>query len=252
MIVEYHRPKTLEETLVLLGRTGLPTYPLGGGTFLSQHTTEACAVVDLQSLGLSSIEKQGNMLILGATAALQSLYESSEIPSELKGVIYKEHSSNLRRTATIAGTLVTADESSPMAAALLALDAHLKWAPGEEEIGLGDWLPLRHKWSKGKLMLSISISTQAKLLYEGVSRTPGDRPIVCVAIGKWSSGRTRVVIGGFGSAPLLAMDGPEARGAESAIKIAHSQYIKPGNNKTYQLEITKILVHRLLENNETL
>jgi hypothetical protein len=88
---------------------------------------------------------------------------------------------------------------------------------------------------------------QAKIMYEGVSRTPGDRPIVCVAICKWPSGRTRVVIGGFGTAPLLVMDGPEASGAEAAIEIARSHFIKPGNNKEYQLETAKTLVHRLLE-----
>jgi CO/xanthine dehydrogenase FAD-binding subunit len=247
MIVEYHRPKTIEETLTLLGRPGIPTYPLGGGTFLSRHNGESCAVVDLQSLGLSVIEKQGNSLVLGATTALQSLCESSELSSELKTVIIKELSINLRRKATIAGTLVTADESSPIATALLALDAHLSWAPAGEKVSLGDWLPLRKRWDRGKLIINVSIPLQARLMYEGVSRTPGDRPIVCVAIGKWPSGRTRVAIGGFGTAPLLVMDGPESGGAEAAIEIARSHSIKPGNDKEYQLETAKILVHRLLE-----
>ena len=247
MIVEYHRPKTLEETLALLGRPGLPTYPLGGGTFLSRHSGESCAVVDLQSLGLSSVERQGNMLILGAAADLQSLYESSELSPEIKTVIYKELSINLRRRATIAGTLVTADERSPVTTAFLALDAHLNWAPGEEKVSLGDWLPIRNKWGRGKLIINVSISIQAELMYESVSRTPGDRPIVCIAIGKWPSGRTRVAIGGFGATPLLVMDGPESGGAVAAIEIARSHTIKPGNNKEYQLETAKIMVHRLLE-----
>jgi CO/xanthine dehydrogenase FAD-binding subunit len=247
MIVEYHRPKTLEETFALLGRPGLPTYPLGGGTFLSRHSSESCAVVDLQDLGLNGIELQGNMLILGATAALQSLCESTELSPELKTVISKELSINLRRMATIAGTLVTADESSPMTTALLALDAHLHWSPGEENVSLGDWLPIRKKWTKGKLIINVSIPVQAKLLYESVSRTPGDRPIVSVAIGKWPSGRTRVAIGGFGSAPLLVMDGPEIGGAEFAIEIARSHSVKPGHDIEFQLETAKTLVHRLLE-----
>jgi CO/xanthine dehydrogenase FAD-binding subunit len=247
MIVEYHRPKTIEEALALLGRPGLPTYPLGGGTFLSRHSSESRAVVDLQSLGLDSVELQGNMLVLGAAISLQNLYESPKLSKELKKVIYKEQSINLRRKATIAGTLVSADECSPTATALLALDAHLKWAPGEEIISLGDWLPIRTKWVNGKLIVSVTIPIQANLMYESVSRSPGDRPIVCVAIGKWPSGRTRVAIGGFGTAPLLVIDGPEADGAEAAIEIARSQIIKPGNNIEYQLEITKTLVNRLLE-----
>jgi hypothetical protein len=43
------------------------------------------------------------------------------------------------------------------------------------------------------------------------------------------------------------MDGPESGGAEAAIEIARSHSIKPGNDKEYQLETAKILVHRLLE-----
>jgi CO/xanthine dehydrogenase FAD-binding subunit len=246
MIVEYHRPKTIDETLTLLERPGLPTYPLGGGTYLSLHTNESCAVVDLQSLGLSTLEKQGNMFILGAAASLQGLCEWSELSPELKAVASREKSINLRRKATVAGTLVTADESSPMVTALLALDAHMTWAPGDETISLGDWLPIRNKWTKAKLIINVAVSSQANLLYEAVSRTPGDRPIVIAAIGRWPSGRTRVAIGGFGTAPILVLDGPDAAGAEDAIKIAHSQYIKPGKDQEYQLEITKTLVHRLL------
>jgi len=246
MIVEYLRPKTLEETLALLNRPGIPTYPLGGGTFISRHSNETCAVVDLQSLGLSGVERQGNLLILGATATLQSLYEASELSPELRTVIQKEFSVNLRRKATIAGTLITADERSPVATAFLALDGHLSWAPGDEKVNLGDWLPVREKWAKGKLMINVSVPIQAKLMFESVSRTPGDRPIVCVAIGKWPSGRTRIAIGGFGTAPLLVMDGPDATGAETSIEIARSQNIKPRNDKEYQLEITKTLVQRLL------
>jgi len=247
MIVEYHRPKTLEEALTLLSRSGIPTYPLGGGTFLSRHSSESCAVVDLQSLGLGIVGTQGNRLVLGATTSLQSLYESSELSPELKAVVHKEHSINLRRKATIAGTLVTADECSPIATALLALDADMSWAPGDIKIGLGDWLPIRNKWANGKLIINISFPAITKLMYEGVSRTPGDRPIVCVAIGKWPSGRTRVAIGGFGNAPLLVMDGPEASGAEESVNTAHSQSIKPGKNKEFQIEVAKTLVHRLLE-----
>jgi CO/xanthine dehydrogenase FAD-binding subunit len=246
MIVEYLRPKTMEETLVLLTRPGIPTYPLGGGTFLSRHSSETCAVVDLQSLGLSGVERRGNLLILGATATLQSLYEATELSSELRTVIQKESSINLRRKATIAGTLITADESSPMTTAFLALDAHLSWAPGDEKVSIGDWLPMREKWIKGKLIINVSVPIQAKLMFESVSRTPGDRPIVCVAICKWPSGRARIAVGGFGTTPLLVMDGPDAKGAETAIEIARSYNIKPGNDKEYQLETTKTLVRRLL------
>lgn len=50
MVIEYNRPKTLDEALSLLSRKGIKTLPLGGGTILNQPSTERYAVVDLQSL----------------------------------------------------------------------------------------------------------------------------------------------------------------------------------------------------------
>ena len=52
MITIYHRPKSIEEALQLLGRTAPRTVPLGGGTLLSHPHSEAVEVVDLQALGL--------------------------------------------------------------------------------------------------------------------------------------------------------------------------------------------------------
>ncbi len=53
MITAYHRPKTLEEALTLL--TQADTFPLGGGTLLSQGTVDSVQAVDLQLLGLDSL-----------------------------------------------------------------------------------------------------------------------------------------------------------------------------------------------------
>ena len=50
MITTYHRPQTLEEALTLLTQPN--TVPLGGGTLLSQPTTDSVQAVDLQSLSL--------------------------------------------------------------------------------------------------------------------------------------------------------------------------------------------------------
>ena len=53
MITTYHRPQTLDEALTLLTQPN--TFPLGGGTLLSQPTTDPVSVVDLQRLGLDSL-----------------------------------------------------------------------------------------------------------------------------------------------------------------------------------------------------
>ena len=74
MITTYHRPQTLEEALSLLTQPN--TVPLGGGTLLSQPTTDSIQAVDLQALGLGSLTKKGNDLEIGATCTLQSLLEN--------------------------------------------------------------------------------------------------------------------------------------------------------------------------------
>jgi putative selenate reductase FAD-binding subunit len=143
MILEYHRPVQIEAALELLAREQPFTLPLGGGTILSRPSADSYAVVDLQALGLDRIERQGNLLVIGATVTLQSLSESSEIQPALRECLRHEAAFNLRQAGTIAGTLAAADGRSPFAVAMMALDARLTWLPGDEETNLGDWLPVR-------------------------------------------------------------------------------------------------------------
>ncbi len=90
MITTYHRPQTLDEALTLLTQPN--RIPLGGGTLLSHAssllsaspTADSVEVVDLQSLSLDSIKKNGNNLELGATVTLQHLLESDLCPEALK------------------------------------------------------------------------------------------------------------------------------------------------------------------------
>src|SRR5512138_1162007 len=124
MITTYHRPKTLEEAITLL--THPNRIPLGGGTLLSKPTTDPVEVVDLQSLSLDSIRKNGNNLEIGATTTLQSLFEAELCPGTLKTALKLEAPLNIRNAATVAGTLVATDGRSTFATAMLALDAKLE------------------------------------------------------------------------------------------------------------------------------
>ena len=226
MIITYHRPKTLDEALTLLTRHN--TIPLGGGTLLSHSTSDSIEVVDLQALGLDTIKKNGNNLEIGATVTLQQLLESEHCLNALKSALKLEAPLNIRNSATAAGTLVVCDGRSTFASVLLAMDAKLEIR--ELEIGdstvqtqisnLGDFLPLRDQ-VRGKLITKIVIPLNVKLAFEYVARTPSDKPIVCVALAQWNSGRTRLAVAGYGKSPMLAMDGdphpypsPSGRGNE--------------------------------------
>jgi len=271
VITAYHRPQNLKEALQLIGRPSPRTLPLGGGTILSKPGADAVEVVDLQALGLNQINRNGNELELGAVVSLQDLLEGASSPQALKTALKLEAPLNLRNAATIAGTLVVADGRSSFTTALLALDARLELAsgtsastpasqkppkPGREAArtadlrtrkqNLGEFLPLRAS-QHGTLITRITIPMNVGLAFEYVSRTPADKPIVCAALAQWPSGRTRLALGGYGSSPLLALDGSEAGGLEAAARNAFHEAGDDWASAEYRMAMGALLAKRCLE-----
>jgi len=255
MITTYHRPKTLDEALTLLTQPN--TFPLGGGTLLSRPTADSVEVVDLQSLGLDSIKKNGNNLEIGATVTLQALLESEHTPEAMKAALKLEAPLNIRNSATVAGTLVACDGRSTFAVMLLALDAKLEMRELEHRnlkeqslrrapnlqvrlSNLGDFLPLRPRG----LITLITIPRNVKLAFDYVSRTPADKPIVCAALAQWNSGRTRLALGGYGKNPLLAMDGTEAEGLQTAARNAFHEATDEYASAEYRMDVASTLAKR--------
>jgi CO/xanthine dehydrogenase FAD-binding subunit len=247
MITAYHRPQTLDQALTLIGRLHPKTLPLGGGTILSHPGPYAFEVVDLQALGLNQIKKIGSSLEIGATATLQQLLESQHCPDALKIPLRLEAPLNIRNAATIAGTLVVADGRSSFVAALLALDARLIIQPGNQELLIGNMLPVRESILSGKIITVIFLSGNVKFAFEHVSRTPLDKPIVYSALGQWPSGRTRLVVGGYGKAPILAMDGTESEGLVEAARNALKEAGDEWASAAYRKDVAATLAKRCLE-----
>jgi CO/xanthine dehydrogenase FAD-binding subunit len=244
MITAYHRPKTLEEALTLLAQPNRS--PLGGGTLLSHSTSDVVEAVDLQALSLDSVRKSGNNLEIGATVTLQRLLDSGECPEPLRSALRLEAPLNLRNAASAAGTLVSCDGRSTFVSVLFALDAKLELRPSADRsqaLSVGEFLPLRPRG----LITSFTIPLHAKLAFEYVSRTPADKPIVCAALAQWSSGRTRLVLGGYGKSPLLAMDGTEAEGVETAARNAFHEASDEWASAEYRMHVAATLAKRCLE-----
>jgi putative selenate reductase FAD-binding subunit len=243
MITQYFRPQNLEEALKLLSQPH--TRPLGGGTILTQRNDESFAVVDLQALGLDTLRKSGNHLEIGATVTLQNLLESPDIPTALKAALELEIPLNLRTMGTVAGTLVTCDGRSSFGTVALAMDAKCFFA-GENSsvITLGDLLPLRNEILRGKLITRIEIPINIDLAFERVARTPADLPIVCAALARWSSGRIRLALGGWGLAPMLAMDGNESGGLKEAALNVFTEASDEWASAEYRMEVAGILAKR--------
>ena len=245
MITTYHRPKSLDEALSLLSKPN--TLPLGGGTLLSQTSlTASVEVVDLQSLGLNAINKRGNDLEIGATTTLQQLLESEHCSDALKIALKLEAPLNLRNSATVAGTIVSCDGRSTFTTGLLALDAKIdiRYSKDDSRISnIGEFLPLRPKG----LITSFTIPLNVKLAFEYVSRTPADKPIVCVVLAKWNSGRSRLAVGGFGADPMLAMDGTESEGLETAARNAFHEATDEWASAEYRMDVAGTLAKRCLD-----
>jgi CO/xanthine dehydrogenase FAD-binding subunit len=245
MITAYHRPKTLDEALTLLTQPNRT--PLGGGTLLSRPTTDPVEAVDLQALSLDSIKKSGNNLEIGATVTLQQLLESELCPEAMKPALKLEAPLNLRNAATVAGTLVACDGRSTFGTILLALDAKIetRYSTDDSRISnIGEFLPLRPRG----LITSITVPLNVKLTFDSVSRTPADKPIICAALAQWNSGRTRLVLGGYGKSPLLAMDGTEAEGVETAARNAFHEATDEWASAEYRMDVAATLAKRCLEN----
>ncbi len=68
-----------------------------------------------------------------------------------------------------------------------------------------------------------------------------------VAVAQWGSGRTRVALGGFGPAPIIAMDGPEGQGADVACRDAYFEAGDAWASAAYRREVAPKLAVRCLE-----
>jgi len=255
MIVEYHRPDSIEEVLKLLQRDLPTTYPLGGGTVLNRKSPESYAVVDLQALQLDRMITKGKYLQIGATVTLQDLHDGfsddkrvvPNLPDDFKAAINLEGSYNLRQVATVAGTLVAGDGRSAFTTSMLAMDATLILKPDDEVLKLGDLLPLREERLSGRVIIEVRIPTNINFAYQYIARTPGDLAIVSIAISRWPSGRTRVALGGYSDAPLLAFDGTEPDGAEIAARDAFSMAEDEWASAGYRSEMAALLTSRCLK-----
>ena len=252
MINEYFRPSSVQEAVFLLNDSSKLLKPLGGGTGLSHQKQGKFGVVDLQNIGLDKIKQSDEQIKAGAVVRLRAFLGHPAVHPEIQRGILIDTTENIRNAATLGGWLMSSDGRSVFSTLLLALDTSLTWEPGAERIQMGDWLPMRRLESHGVLITEAAWWAQPYLAFEYVARSPKDRPILIVAAALWRSGRTRIVLGGYGKAPIVAMDGPEEGGIDVACRDAYYDAEDQWASALYRREVAPKLALRCLERiNET-
>jgi len=247
MTEAYYRPTSLSEALSLLMDEGQNRQPMAGGTTLSRSLANGVGVVDLQALELDKIGKRGQRMQAGACVRLDMLTSHPDVDDEIKRAITIDASRNIRNMATLGGWLMTGDARSVLTTVLLALDTALIWEPDAQRVRLGNWLPLRGKESPGVLLTSLEWWMRPLLAFEMVARSPKDRPLLIVAAAQWGSGRTRIALGGFGEAPIIAMDGPDDSGVDVACRDAYAEAGDAWASALYRREVAAKLALRCLD-----
>jgi CO/xanthine dehydrogenase FAD-binding subunit len=246
MIVEYLRPRTIKETLILLGRQAPVTIPIGGGTSIRKASRSFdISVVDLQALELDKINHTTDWIEIGSTVKLSTLGTQKELPEAIRKAVQLEGTANTRNLATLGGRLVACDGRSALITTLIALDANTIWDEERKEVLLGEWLALPDD-RPGKLLISVKFRRKVALAFEFINRSKLDLPVLCVAVARWASGRVRVAVGGYGKAPQMVFDGPGSEGADKAAENACKKMDDFRASSEYRREMAIILTRRCL------
>lgn len=242
---EFHKPSTVEEALQLLRSATGRSVVMAGGTWLNGESPRGVsAVVDISALGLNRIEQRVSpaTIRIGASVTLEDLYRYFV---EIRGLDVLSITAaataplNIRNQATIGGTVVTADSSSPLVTALLACDAELRIEADESRrMSLSAFLAYRDRLMSQPLLITHIVlpvpSVDTHSAYERVARTPKDYPIVC-AVAKCATkdgiaGNMRIAVGGVAALPM------RLDAAEYALeKKEVSQYLDAAVNEAVQL-----------------
>jgi xanthine dehydrogenase iron-sulfur cluster and FAD-binding subunit A len=242
MIIEYYRPENKGEAVTLLSRKSPKTYPLGGGTILSQmRFGEEIAVVDLQSLGMRELEIIDHTLRIGANNTLQNLLESVLIPQALKDSIELECNFNLRQAATVGGAVASVSGKSPFNAMLLSLKAEVTWEPGGKALMLSEIHADTVMKSQG-FISSISLPAVIRTAFQSISRTPKSEPLFCLCGTRDLKGITRITMTNpDADLPLLIFSGIIENQNETAISLStqwkNDRDIYPDFKKSVLLEL---------------
>lgn len=234
----YHRPTTLEDALALVSHADLDATILGGGTVINaspdRHPID---VVDLQAMGLDTLQAEGDRLAIGSMTRLQALVDSSVVPAPLRDLARREAPNTIRNAATVGGTIGAGDPESELLAGLLAYGAivDIVHSIGSESVALDHLFGGDAEIGLG-IITAVSVEVDGDVAVERTGRTPADRPIVTV-VGRHAGDQLRLAMTGVAETPVLVeLD------ALDALDPPHDFRGTPG----YRRDLARVLADRVM------
>ncbi len=189
MILKAAKPASLKDAETLHARGW--TY-MAGGTFINWTPSgmNPERVVLLEGLLPESIEKRGSEVHIGAMTPLQALADGSGGPAALHSPARMIPSRNIRNMATVGGNIAANQPDSALIPVLLALEARVVTASGEE-LALTDYL----SEGQGTLISGVRIPPVAgRCVVDRAARSSAAYPAALTAV-RVSEGTCIIALG---------------------------------------------------------
>ena len=176
----------------MLARFGEKARIVAGATDLIVERPEVERLVDISSLPLDYIQKDGDGLRIGTLTTVESLRRSEMLNgpySVLVEVASQFGHRNVRNLATIGGNLCSSVPSADMATPLMALDssAHIASLRGERTVPLGEFFVFvrENALEEDEMLIEVQVPpqpTRTGTAFAKIGRTSVDIALVNVAV----------------------------------------------------------------------
>jgi carbon-monoxide dehydrogenase medium subunit len=220
---DYFRANSLQEALTCLQKHGANAQLLAGGqsllAMLNLRLASPSILIDISRIpGLSSIERHGSVLRIGALVTHRQLLDSAEVAASVpllaQAVPYVAHLA-IRNAGTIGGSLALADPAAEYPSVALALQATLIASSlrGERRIAAADYFQGLYQTAlaEDEILTAVEFpiaTPDQRFSFQELARRRGDYAMVGVACAiTWTAGRVsdaRITFLAMGDGPVLA------------------------------------------------
>ncbi|NQV57231.1 MAG: xanthine dehydrogenase family protein subunit M [Rhodospirillales bacterium] len=220
----YAKPANLAEALALKSEHGDDGAFLAGGqsliATLNMRLSAPEILIDVNGIAeLSGIEKQGNILRIGAMTRHRDIENSAEIAAHaplIAAAITQVGHPAIRNRGTIGGSIAFADPAAEMPACLLALDGviEIAGADGRRKVAAGDFFKGIYETDlgAGDILTAMEIPVQSdgwRNGFDEIGRRHGDYAMAGLAarlrIDGGKIAEARLVYFAVGGTPVLAV-----------------------------------------------